>query len=157
MKSWILPLWNSWQNTNHEMKKTKSFKSRLISFFTIPFYFILFAIYPVLALLNYNILQIRFTAGIRSLVVVAVLVHHEAGVEARGRAATGMLRSGIAKAQHRHRRERRPGTRCEPYDRAVRRALLTTLSVLFLLPAVAKAVSGSPRYSTKIKGLSAED
>jgi hypothetical protein len=56
------------------MKKTKSLKTRLVSFFTIPFYFLLYAIYPVLALLNYNIPQIRFTAGIRSLIVVAVLV-----------------------------------------------------------------------------------
>lgn len=55
------------------MKKTKSLKDRLVSFFTIPYYFLLFAIYPVLALLNYNILQIRYTAGIRPLIVLAVM------------------------------------------------------------------------------------
>ena len=34
-----------------------------------PWYFIPFAAYPVLALLSYNISQVRYTAGIRPLII----------------------------------------------------------------------------------------
>ena len=51
------------------MNKAKTFRARLARFFAVPFYFLLFAAYPVLALLSYNIPQIRYTAGIRSLVI----------------------------------------------------------------------------------------
>jgi hypothetical protein len=44
-------------------------KERLLKFFKIPWYFVTFAAYPVLALLSHNILEVRYTAGIRPLVI----------------------------------------------------------------------------------------
>jgi hypothetical protein len=44
-------------------------------FFKTPWYFVTFAAYPVLALLSFNILEVRYTAGVRLLVIcVAVCV-----------------------------------------------------------------------------------
>jgi hypothetical protein len=42
---------------------------KLLKVFTAPWYFFTFAAYPVLALLSHNISQVRYTAGIRPLVV----------------------------------------------------------------------------------------
>ena len=39
----------------------------------VPWYFVLFAAYPVLALLSFNISQVRYTAGIRPLIISAAL------------------------------------------------------------------------------------
>jgi hypothetical protein len=50
---------------------------KLRKVFNSPWYFMAFAVYPVLALLSYNISQVRYTAGIRPLtisVVVAALL-----------------------------------------------------------------------------------
>ena len=44
-------------------------KKRLAKIFHAPWYFVTFAAYPVLALLSHNISQVRYTAGIRPLVV----------------------------------------------------------------------------------------
>jgi len=44
-------------------------KKRLAKILKTPWYFTAFAAYPVLALLSYNISEVRFTAGIRSLVL----------------------------------------------------------------------------------------
>jgi hypothetical protein len=44
-------------------------KKRPVNIFKIPWYFIAFSSYPVLALLSYNISEVRFTSGIRSLVL----------------------------------------------------------------------------------------
>jgi hypothetical protein len=44
-------------------------KKTLLKLLNSPWYFIAFAAYPVLALLSYNISQVRFTAGIRPLTI----------------------------------------------------------------------------------------
>ena len=52
-------------------------KKNLLKILNAPWYFILFAAYPVLALLSYNISQVRYTSGIRPLfiaVAAAVLL-----------------------------------------------------------------------------------
>jgi hypothetical protein len=48
-------------------------KDRLKKIFKTPWYFVVFAAYPVLALLSYNILEVRYSAGIRAL-LVSILV-----------------------------------------------------------------------------------
>ena len=50
----------------------KSIRAHLKHLFSKPFYFVLFAIYPVLALLSYNISQVHYTIGIRPLIVQTV-------------------------------------------------------------------------------------
>jgi hypothetical protein len=47
-------------------------KKKLVKIINIPWYFITVAAYPVLALLSYNIPQVRYTAGIRPLVISVV-------------------------------------------------------------------------------------
>ncbi len=47
-------------------------KKILSRIFNAPWYFITFAAYPVLALLSHNISQVRYTAGIRPLIVSVV-------------------------------------------------------------------------------------
>jgi len=47
-------------------------KKRLAKIFHAPWYFVPFAAYPVLALLSYNISQVRYTAGIRPLGISVV-------------------------------------------------------------------------------------
>src|SRR5512137_1211067 len=42
---------------------------KLLSVLRAPWYFFTFAAYPVLALLDHNIAQVRYTAGIRPLVI----------------------------------------------------------------------------------------
>ena len=50
-------------------------KKNILKVLNAPWYFVPFAAYPVLALLSYNISQVRYTAGIRSLIIsVAVAV-----------------------------------------------------------------------------------
>ncbi|MGD0876812.1 MAG: sulfatase-like hydrolase/transferase [Anaerolineales bacterium] len=50
-------------------------KKRISRVLNAPWYFIFLAIYPVMALLSYNISQVRYTAGIRPLIIsVAVAV-----------------------------------------------------------------------------------
>ena len=44
-------------------------KKSFLKIFNAPFYFVFFAAYPVLALLAYNISQVRYTAGTRPLIV----------------------------------------------------------------------------------------
>ncbi len=44
-------------------------KKRLAKIFKAPWYFVTFAAYPVLALLSYNIFEVRYTAGICPLVI----------------------------------------------------------------------------------------
>ena len=44
-------------------------KKNLLLILNVPWYFVFFAAYPVLALLSYNISQVRYTAGIRPLIV----------------------------------------------------------------------------------------
>ena len=44
-------------------------KKNLLRILNAPWYFIPFAVYPVLALLSHNISQVRFTAGIRPLII----------------------------------------------------------------------------------------
>lgn len=44
-------------------------KKRLAKFFKAPWYFVIFAAYPVLALLSYNVFEVRYTAGICPLVI----------------------------------------------------------------------------------------
>ena len=48
-------------------------KKNLIKIFYAPWYFVTFAAYPVLALLAHNISQVRYTAGIRPLVISVVV------------------------------------------------------------------------------------
>ena len=42
-------------------------KKTILKVMNVPWYFVLFAAYPVLALLSYNISQVRYTSGIRPL------------------------------------------------------------------------------------------
>ena len=44
-------------------------KKNLLKILNAPWYFVPFAAYPVLALLSYNISQVRYTAGIRPLII----------------------------------------------------------------------------------------
>ncbi len=44
-------------------------KKRLLTIINAPWYFVLFAAYPVLAILAYNMSQVRYSAGIRPLIV----------------------------------------------------------------------------------------
>ena len=44
-------------------------KKNLLKILNAPWYFLPFAAYPVLALLSYNISQVRYTAGIRPLII----------------------------------------------------------------------------------------
>ena len=44
-------------------------KKNILKVLNAPWYFIPFAAYPVLALLSYNISQVRYTAGIRPLII----------------------------------------------------------------------------------------
>ena len=44
-------------------------KKNLLKILNTPWYFILFAAYPVLALLSYNISQVWYSAGIRPLII----------------------------------------------------------------------------------------
>jgi hypothetical protein len=48
-------------------------KKNLLKVFKAPWYFIAFAAYPVLALLAHNISQVRYTAGIRPLIISVVV------------------------------------------------------------------------------------
>ncbi len=48
-------------------------KKRIAKIFKAPWYFVTFAAYPVLALLSYNIFEVRYTAGIRPLVIAMAL------------------------------------------------------------------------------------
>ena len=48
-------------------------KKNILRILNTPWYFVLFAAYPVLALLSYNISQVRFTAGIRPLIISVAL------------------------------------------------------------------------------------
>ncbi len=48
-------------------------KKTILTILNAPWYFVPFAAYPVLALLSYNISQVRFTAGIRPLVISVVV------------------------------------------------------------------------------------
>ena len=49
-------------------------KKRLLRILNAPWYFVPFAAYPVLALLSHNISQVRYTAGIRPLIVSVLAV-----------------------------------------------------------------------------------
>lgn len=53
-------------------KNSKPFRKRIKRFFSRPFYFVLFSIYPVLALLSNNISQVHYTAGLRPLIVMTL-------------------------------------------------------------------------------------